>query len=149
MLSSTYACSREANSATSSGICQLNLIDIVILYLSCTLIDFREIWYLIQAPEYWVKPRRKYVPLKEPFASKKLRVIEVKCEKFDVRVHHISRMLSIYNAYLEKVTIECSGRCSECKLAIFTFLVSFSLMHSQKQELCEAMRHQLNVLELS
>ncbi|XP_066342816.1 F-box/FBD/LRR-repeat protein At5g22700-like [Miscanthus floridulus] len=69
---------------------------------------------LCQAPDNWVKPRGKYVPSKEPFASKKLRVIEVKCEKFDVRVHQISRILSIYNTYLEKVTIECSERCSEC-----------------------------------
>jgi hypothetical protein len=83
-----------------------------------------------------VKPRGKYVPSKEPFASKKLRVIEIKCEKFDVRVHQISRILSIYNTYLEKVTIECSERCSECKLAISTFLASFILFSRIHKNKC-------------
>jgi hypothetical protein len=66
-----------------------------------------------------VKSRGKYIPFKEPLASKNLKEIDVKCEKFDERVHQISRMLSIYNTYLQKINIECSGRCSECKLEIF------------------------------
>ena len=52
----------------------------------------------IATPENWVEPRGFYIPSKTPFASNKLKVVEIKCKEFDERVHQISRMLSIYNA---------------------------------------------------
>ncbi|KAL6868174.1 hypothetical protein ACP4OV_015019 [Aristida adscensionis] len=67
---------------------------------------------LCKAPDNWVKPRGSYIPLEVPLASRELKVVEVKCEEFDDRVHQISRMLSIYNPYIEQINIQWSARRS-------------------------------------
>ncbi|TVU26310.1 hypothetical protein EJB05_28849, partial [Eragrostis curvula] len=70
---------------------------------------------LRQMPDNWVEPRGFYfyVPSDEPFASKNLKVIEIKCQQFDERVHQISKILSTYNIYLEQINIQWSSKCSE------------------------------------
>jgi hypothetical protein len=68
-----------------------------------------------------VEPRGFYTPSEEPFASSKLKIVEIKCREFDDRVHQISRMLSICNTYIEQINIQWSARRSECKLAMTLF----------------------------
>ncbi|KAL6658253.1 hypothetical protein ACP70R_003839 [Stipagrostis hirtigluma subsp. patula] len=67
---------------------------------------------LCKAPENWVEPRGFYIPTIEPLASRKLKVVEVKCEEFDERVHQISRLLSIFNTYIEEINIKWSAKRS-------------------------------------
>lgn len=56
----------------------------------------------------------------QAFASKQLKVVEVKCEKFDGRVHKILMILSTYGIYIEHINIQRSMRSSEGKLAMGT-----------------------------
>ncbi|RLM58828.1 F-box family-5 [Panicum miliaceum] len=58
-----------------------------------------------EEPENWVEPRGFYTPSEEPFACSKLKIVEIKCREFDDRVHQISRMLSIFNTYIEQINI--------------------------------------------
>ncbi|CAN6374628.1 unnamed protein product [Urochloa humidicola] len=69
---------------------------------------------LRQAPENWVEPRGFYIPSEKPFTSNKLKVVELKCKEFDERVHQISRMLSIYNEYIEQINIQWLAKSSQC-----------------------------------
>lgn len=75
----------------------------------------------------------RYNPSRQPFASKKLKVVEVKCEEFDNRVHKFFRILSTYGIYLEKINFQWSGKCSECKLAINILLAFYDPHACTKQ----------------
>ncbi|KAL6658252.1 hypothetical protein ACP70R_003838 [Stipagrostis hirtigluma subsp. patula] len=69
---------------------------------------------LRQAHKNWVEKGGSYNPSKQPFASNKLKVIEVKCEVFDKRVQKIFRILSTHGICIEKISVERTARCSEC-----------------------------------
>ncbi|TVU26309.1 hypothetical protein EJB05_28848, partial [Eragrostis curvula] len=106
----------------------------------CVALDFRPLICLLQhapvlekltlqlglAPDNWLEP---YIPSQDPSASKNLKVIEIKCEKFDERVHQVSRMLSIYNMYLEGINIQLSSKCSECEFPMVTLLFYVPVVH--------------------
>ncbi|CAL4985275.1 unnamed protein product [Urochloa decumbens] len=88
--------------------------DALICFLEHTPVLEKLTLQLCQAPENWVEPRGFYIPSKKPFASNKLKVVEIKCREFDERVHQISRLLSIYNACIEQINIQWFARSSQC-----------------------------------
>lgn len=54
-----------------------------------------------------------YNPKGQPFASNKLKLLEIKCEKIDERVHKILAVLSTYGIHIEKINIQQSIGSSE------------------------------------
>ncbi|XP_062182484.1 putative F-box protein At1g49610 [Phragmites australis] len=51
-------------------------------------------------------------PLEQSFASDHLRIVEIKCEEVDGRVHKILNLLSTYGIPLEHINIQQTNRCS-------------------------------------
>jgi hypothetical protein len=49
----------------------------------------------------------------QPFASNTPKVLEIKCEKMDERVHKILTFLSTNDIHIEEINIEHSVRSSE------------------------------------
>ncbi|KAL6658256.1 hypothetical protein ACP70R_003842 [Stipagrostis hirtigluma subsp. patula] len=78
---------------------------------------------LAKAPKNWVEMKRSYNPSKQPFASKKLKVVEVKCEAFDKRVHKLFKILSSNGICIEQINIQRTERCSECVTASRQMLI--------------------------
>ncbi|KAB8114558.1 hypothetical protein EE612_054033 [Oryza sativa] len=68
---------------------------------------------LIEAPANWMENEGSYDPTENPFASKQLKVVEVKCEKFDLRVHKIIMIFSTYGVNIEQIYIQRSVIHSE------------------------------------
>lgn len=68
---------------------------------------------LSEAPDNWMEMEGSYNLTEQAFASKQLKVVEVKCEKFDGRVHKILMILSTYGIYIEHINIQRSMRSSE------------------------------------
>ncbi|KAL5204994.1 hypothetical protein ABZP36_009865 [Zizania latifolia] len=68
---------------------------------------------LCEAPVNWMKMEGSYNPTENPFASKQLKVVEVKCEKFDQRVYQIIMILSTYGINIEQIYIQRCLRYSE------------------------------------
>uniref|UniRef100_A0A0E0BGD7 F-box domain-containing protein n=1 Tax=Oryza glumipatula TaxID=40148 RepID=A0A0E0BGD7_9ORYZ len=68
---------------------------------------------LVEAPVNWMENEGSYDPTENPFASKQLKVVEVKCEKFDLRVHKIIMIFSTYGVNIEQIYIQRSVIHSE------------------------------------
>jgi hypothetical protein len=49
----------------------------------------------------------------QPFASSTLKILEIKCEKIDDRVHKILMFLSTYGIHIEQINIQQSIGSSE------------------------------------
>ncbi len=82
-----------------------------LIYVSCC---------LVQGPVNWMENEGSYDPTENPFASKQLKVVEVKFEKFDLRVHKIIMIFSTYGVNIEQIYIQRSVVHSEGNSAIDT-----------------------------
>nr|XP_015617890.1 MEIOTIC F-BOX protein MOF-like isoform X2 [Oryza sativa Japonica Group] len=68
---------------------------------------------LCEGPVNWMENEGSYDPTENPFASKQLKVVEVKFEKFDLRVHKIIMIFSTYGVNIEQIYIQRSVVHSE------------------------------------
>ena len=68
---------------------------------------------LCQAPSSRMGTEGSYNLTGQPFASNKLKVLEIKCEKIDERVHRILTFLSTYSIHVEQINIQQSIGSSE------------------------------------
>ncbi|KAM3311732.1 hypothetical protein ACQJBY_032009 [Aegilops geniculata] len=68
---------------------------------------------LCQAPSSRMGTEGCYNLTGQPFASNKLKVLEIKCEKIDERVHRILTFLSTYSIHVEQINIQQSIGSSE------------------------------------
>lgn len=66
----------------------------------------------------WVGRKKRYNPSKHPLASKKLKCVEIKCERFGERVQKIFRILSSHCVFIERINVQKTERGSECKFSI-------------------------------
>ncbi|KAL6658251.1 hypothetical protein ACP70R_003837 [Stipagrostis hirtigluma subsp. patula] len=69
---------------------------------------------LMRAPNNWMETGDSYSSMKQPFASKKLKVIEVKCEMIDYRIQKICTILSTHCICIELISEYRFTRRSEC-----------------------------------
>uniref|UniRef100_A0A0E0MDL2 F-box domain-containing protein n=1 Tax=Oryza punctata TaxID=4537 RepID=A0A0E0MDL2_ORYPU len=68
---------------------------------------------LCEAPVNWMENEGSYDLTENPLASKQLKVVDVKCEKFDPRVHKIIMIFSTYGINIEQIYIQRSVIHSE------------------------------------
>ncbi|CAM0874755.1 unnamed protein product [Alopecurus aequalis] len=68
---------------------------------------------LSEAPSSPVGTEGNYNPAEEPFASNTLKLLEIKCEKIDERVHKILMFLSTYGIHIEQINIQQNIGSSE------------------------------------
>ncbi|TVU26311.1 hypothetical protein EJB05_28850 [Eragrostis curvula] len=69
---------------------------------------------LRKAPTRWVAMKGNCNPSKRHFASNNLKVVEIKCGKFDRRVESIFSALSTYGVSIEQIIVQRTQRVSEC-----------------------------------
>ncbi|RCV06752.1 hypothetical protein SETIT_1G188800v2 [Setaria italica] len=67
---------------------------------------------LYMASQYPVKTDGRYNPLELPFASHHLKIVEIKCEEVDGRVHKILSSLNTYGIPLNHIEIQQTNRSS-------------------------------------
>uniref|UniRef100_A0A0D3HJ98 F-box domain-containing protein n=1 Tax=Oryza barthii TaxID=65489 RepID=A0A0D3HJ98_9ORYZ len=68
---------------------------------------------LCKGPVNWMENEGSYDPTENPFASKQLKLVEVKFEKFDLRVHKLIMIFSTYGVNIEQIYIQRSVVHSE------------------------------------
>lgn len=79
--------------------------------------DFTLLLCSIQAPKGWEEMKGNCSPSKRQFATKNLKLMKIKCGKFDKRVQNIFSILITYGLCIEEINVQRTRRCSECKFS--------------------------------
>ncbi|XP_015697808.1 MEIOTIC F-BOX protein MOF-like [Oryza brachyantha] len=93
--------------------CVANDLVALICFLQHTPVLEKFTLQLCETPVNWMEKEGGYNPTENPFASEQLKVVEVKCEKFDLRVHKIIMIFSTYSLNIEQIYVQRSVRHSE------------------------------------